>query len=380
MVALSALERALAEGWQRGLPVVPAPFAAIADRLSVGEQAVLDALAAMRGRGVLSRVGPVFRPRALGTSTLAAIAVPPERLDAVAAEVSRRPEVNHNYSRENAINLWFVVTAADEAQLRATLDGIARDCALPVLSLPLVESYHLDLGFGLDQPALQATGERPLRPAAEPVRSDAGASVDVRGPGEVRVPARDGARADPGGRGDRLGSPDDSRDGALVAAIQDGLALVSRPFREAGRGAGLDEAAVLARIGEWIADGTIRRLGLVLHHRPLGFAANAMVVWDVPDAEVTTAGIGLAREPAVTLAYRRERALPAWRHNLYCMIHGRDRIEVEAEVARIERRQGLGAFPREVLFSVTAYKQRGARYRFRDASATMYDLAEFPDG
>ena len=91
----------------------------------------------------------MFAPHGAGWSTLAAMAVPAHRLEEVAALVSARPEVNHNYEREHRINLWFVVAAPTEARVGEVLRGIEAATGLPVLDLPLVESYRLDLGFAL---------------------------------------------------------------------------------------------------------------------------------------------------------------------------------------------------------------------------------------
>jgi len=93
-----------------------------------------------------------------------------------------------------------------------------------------------------------------------------------------------------------------------------------------------------------------------------------MVVWDVPDAEVSAVGRRLAAEPAVTLCYRRPRRLPDWPYNLFCMIHGSRRAHVEARLTEIVARQALEAIPHRVLFSHKAYKQCGGRFTREDAS------------
>ncbi len=138
--------------YQRDFPLESRPFARIADELGVREEDVLALLADLQAGGVVSRIGAVVRPNTVGASTLAAMAVPAERLEAVAALVSARPEVNHNYEREHTLNLWFVVAAADQAAVRATLDSIAAETGLPVIDLPLQTAYHIDLGFDLSCP------------------------------------------------------------------------------------------------------------------------------------------------------------------------------------------------------------------------------------
>ena len=117
--------------------------------VGVGEAEVITGLEGLRERGAISRVGPVLRPQRVGASTLAAMAVPPERLEAVAELVNGYTEVNHNYEREHRFNLWFVATAPDEERLHAVLDEIEARTGCEVLDLPMVEDYHIDLGFKL---------------------------------------------------------------------------------------------------------------------------------------------------------------------------------------------------------------------------------------
>lgn len=154
----------------------------------------------------------------------------------------------------------------------------------------------------------------------------------------------------------------DALDLALVRAVQDGLPLVPRPYAVIGALIGLGEAEVLARLTRLIQVGIIRRLGVVVRHHELGYRANAMVVWDVPDAQVTEVGQNLGRQPFVTLCYRRPRRLPRWPYNLFCMIHGHDEAEVTGNLDRLIETCSLQQIPHEVLFSKQRFKQRGARY------------------
>jgi DNA-binding Lrp family transcriptional regulator len=125
------------------------PFALLAERLGVDEAEVLAALTRLQAEGCISRVGPVLRPNRVGASTLAAMAVPAERLEEVAALVSAYPQVNHNYEREHEFNLWFVATAPDRQRLQDLLDEIRRRTGLEVMDLPLLEDYFINLGFPL---------------------------------------------------------------------------------------------------------------------------------------------------------------------------------------------------------------------------------------
>jgi DNA-binding Lrp family transcriptional regulator len=158
------------------------------------------------------------------------------------------------------------------------------------------------------------------------------------------------------------------QDRRLLAALEDGLAAVPRPYAALAERAGLAEAEAIERLERLLAAGAIKRLGLVVRHHELGYAANAMVVWDVPDELLAEAGARLAALPYVTLCYSRPRRLPAWRYNLFCMIHGRARDAVRAHVEEAARAAGLADVARETLFSRRRFKQEGARY-FSTAAA-----------
>ncbi len=119
----------------------------------------------------------------------------------------------------------------------------------------------------------------------------------------------------------------------LISVLQEGLPLFARPFALIAERVGASESTVLTRIGKWIEEGAIKRFGVVVRHHELGYTANAMLVHDVPDERVGELGRSLAEEPAVTLCYRRPRQAPQWPYNLFCMIHGRERAEVEGVIA-----------------------------------------------
>ena len=152
-------------------------------------------------------------------------------------------------------------------------------------------------------------------------------------------------------------------DNRLIAEIQNGLPLAPRPWAEIGARLNMPEAEVIERMETLQENGYIKRLGIVVRHHELGYNANAMVVWDVPDDRVQAVGDALGRQRCVTLCYQRPRRLPHWPYNLFCMIHGKDRQRVLDYIDQITGELGLQEIPREVLFSGRRFKQRGARYR-----------------
>ena len=241
---LDPLDRALLDGLQRDLPVVPRPYQAIGRALGLDEAEVIARLARLAEVGAISRVGGTCRPNTAGASTLAAIAAPDDRIEEVAAIVGAEEGVNHSYLRENRWNLWFVATGPDRAHVEATL---AR------LRAP-------DRPRGA-RPAARAPVQRRSRLRAR--RPVAAAAAARGGPGRARARGP----ADPAG------------------AVATGSRWCPRPYAALAAALGRPEAEVLVRIRALLAAGLIGRLGVIVRHRALGWTANAMVVWQVPEAD-----------------------------------------------------------------------------------------------
>ena len=152
-------------------------------------------------------------------------------------------------------------------------------------------------------------------------------------------------------------------DQILIEAIQDGLPLVARPYAEIGQRIGMEEEEVINRLKQLLNQGVIRRMGIVIKHRKLGYVANAMVVWDIPDEQESEIGQCFSQVGFITLCYLRPRCLPQWPYNLFCMIHGKSRDTVLDQIDWLRNEYHLEGTPHEVLFSRRCFKQRGAIYR-----------------
>lgn len=322
MQDLDPLDTRLLDEFQRDLPLVPRPFAAIGLHLGLTEAQVIDRLARLQALGSVARVGATVRPNTAGASTLAALAVPEERLDAVAALVGAEPGVNHSYLREDDWNLWFVATAPGPAELAAMLGRIKDATGLAVLDLPLVRAFNIDLGFRL-------TG--------------------------ARQPMTSARAADPIALSDQ--------DRTLLHALSQGLALVPRPFAALG-----DEARVLDRIALLAHARIITRLGVIVRHRALGYTANAMVVWDLPETRIEAAGQALAVHPGVTLCYQRRIVPGVWPYALFSMIHATSRTAAQEVLTKAAALPALAGAPHKALFSTRCFKQTGARISDTPAS------------
>jgi DNA-binding Lrp family transcriptional regulator len=320
---MDGLELRLLNEFQRGLPLCRAPYAAMGHQLGVDEATVISTLARLAQAGKVSRVGAVFRPHALNASMLATMRVPQSRMEEVARIVSACPGVSHNYARMHRWNLWFVAAARDELRLARLLDDLEARCGCQMLRLPMIESYHIDLGFDL-------TNSTTWKQPADSART---------APSPPNLPVQEVA---------------------LAAKLATGLALVAHPFAELAELAGIDEDEVLKLIDSWVKSGAISRIGVIVRHHELGYSANAMVAFDIADALATQAGRRIAKQPGITLCARRVRSEPEWPYNVYCMIHGRDEESVLARIESLRDHCALGDWPFAILFSTRRFKQQAA--------------------
>jgi len=154
----------------------------------------------------------------------------------------------------------------------------------------------------------------------------------------------------------------DERDQALITLIQTGLPLSATPYADLGKKIAMDENEVIERLKRLANGKVIKRFGVVVRHHELGYRANAMTVWNIPDERVRELGPCMGQFEFVTLCYQRPRRLPDWSYNLFTMIHGKDRDDVLMNIQTLIERCSLEKIDHEVLFSTRRFKQRGAIY------------------
>ena len=153
----------------------------------------------------------------------------------------------------------------------------------------------------------------------------------------------------------------DETDRRIIRATQAGLPLVPRPYQAIADQLGLTADEVMARIEDLLDFGVIRRIGVVPNHYRLGYTANGMTVWDVPDDQVDDLGQRVGALDCVSHCYHRPRHLPAWPYNLFAMVHGRNREEVEHKASRIAVLLGENNRAHTILYSTRILKKTGLR-------------------
>jgi len=355
---LTQLQQDIINNFQKGFPLCSSPYLAIAQKLNasyselceenqITELSVFNALLDLDNLGVTSRIGPVFDHKKAGASTLAALAVDEKDLDKVASIVNQFEQVNHNYARgshfnKTDYNLWFVVTASDPVALNNTLTRIELLTGLKVLILPMEASYHLDLAFSINM-----TGK---------VSSKVNEDFSFEAIAEKNQPLNELQSLT------EIQLLTEIQKTQLRKLIESGLPKQLQPYQELAETINCTEQQVVAQLASWQQTGLIRRFGLVVKHRKLGYNANAMVVWNIDSEKVDTVAAKLAKREEVSLCYRRPRRLPDWPYNLFCMIHGTDKDIVLQQIEEITKELSLNSIEKDILFSYKAYKQKGASY------------------
>ena len=289
---------------QQGVPIEKRPFRLIGSELGMAEQEVLERAGSLLDQGTARRFGAVFDSRSLGySSTLCAVDVPEEDIERAAGVLVPDPGVTHCYQRGGNPNLWFTVTAP-AGRFDARLDAIAKTLApYELLNLPALRRFKVEAVF------------------------------DVReSPGkEQRQPA-------PDGRGSIITLTEQERQ--VVRGLQGNVPLSTDPFGALASELGCDHDELLLLLRNWKQAGMLRRVGLIMRHRELGFLANGMCVWRAPEGEVEEAGRIMAGHREVSHCYERPYS-GSFPYNLYAMVHAAGGDELGMFFERLSEETGL---------------------------------------
>jgi len=322
---MDELSRRFINQFQGGFPLLELPFASIAAGLDTDETSLISMIQGLLAEGVLSRFGPLYDAASMGGGlTLSALSVPEKDFDRVAEQVNSLPEIAHNYRREHALNMWFVIATGRPEAVQQTIDKIELHTGLPVYNFPKLQEYYVGLWLLLD-----AQGGVSTRSFEMPRQKT---TVVL-----------------------------DELDRSIIQATQGGLALVSEPFSEVAEQTGCDAPTVIRRLSRMIDSGVIRRIGAVPNHYRLGLKSNGMSVWDVAENRLEILGAEIGKLDFVSHCYQRPRRLPMWRYNLFAMVHGHNRDEVDRKISEIDNILGKDCNAHEVLFSSAILKKSGLR-------------------
>jgi len=300
---LSLMDRRLLTAVQVAFPLAARPFADLGSVADLSEAQVIARLGAVKEQRIIRRIGPVFEPAAIGLTTeLVAVEVDPNRVESVGAAIAKWPQVTHCYLRDHRVNLWFAGAAPSALWFEQAADGVLRQQGVRgAWRLPTLRRFKIGVVFDLIEE--RTSSEIPPRPAFHDCdNTEKGAVPDI----------------------------------VVVRVLESDLPLVPDPFAVLSRRLAMTDTALLDIIRDWLRRGRIRRYGAQLNHRVLGFTANAMTTWAVPNALLAEAGATMAADPEVTHCYERP-AFDDFPYNLYAMIHGRTREHCLAVAERLSR-------------------------------------------
>ncbi len=322
---MDELSRHFINRYQGGLPIVEQPYSSMAAELHSDETTLISTIENLLAEGTLSRFGPLYNASCMGGGlTLAALSVSGKDFDRIAEQVNNLPEIAHNYRRIHDLNMWFVIATETPQEVQKTIDTIERFTGLPVYNFPKIQEFYLGLWLSLDSHGGVTTR-----------------SIDVpTKPGKAVL---------------------DELDRKIIRATQQGLALESSPYSGVAARCDCDTQTVISRLGRMLGNGVIRRIGAVPNHYRLGLRSNGMSVWDLPEDRLKILGEKIGKLDFVSHCYERPRHPPLWRYNLFAMVHGHNREEVNHKVDQISDLLGRDCNQHEVLFSAGILKKSGLR-------------------
>ncbi|MDE0453565.1 MAG: hypothetical protein OXI90_17595 [Gammaproteobacteria bacterium] len=285
---LNWLDWQLLDTCRRDFPVCEKPFEEIARRVNSRTDEVLRRFEGLERCGVVDWIGPMPTPETVGTSTLVAMAAPKARLRSIREAVTRYRGVGHICERDHEFNLWFALAAPNAGDLYDAVADIRRRTGVEVLDLRLERDYCGDVEFR---------------------------SPRQTSPGLCRAATETSLERYP---------PLGASDSRLLAAIQEGLPLMERPYAAVAKQVGISEARVIERLTCLLDEGLIASMGVTVGHGSPGFGPDALVVFDVSRHAVDKVGERLAETPWVEQCHRCIPRAPIWPYNLYCTLHDRD--------------------------------------------------------
>lgn len=323
------LDRRLLTLLQKEIPFEPRPFAKIGGALGMEEPEVLWRIRRLKEEEkVIRQISAIFDTKSLGyKSTLVAMKFEEGDLDAGAEVINQHPGVSHNYKRNADFNLWFTIAVPPKDSLEAhirrlhELSGSKRTLILPTLRL-------FKIGVKLD-----LTGKESKEEAADEIYDESRRRQAAPDLSETEIEA--------------------------IRRLQEDLPLAETPYQLLSQEMGVGEEELFKVLRSFQARGYLRRLAAILHHRRAGFAANAMVVWEIPKEKLGSIGPEFAKFREVSHCYERP-IFPDWPYSIYTMVHGAKVADCEAMVARMEEK--IGKWPHLNLYSTKEYKKVRLKY------------------
>ena len=336
MSSLGESDKELLNEIQWTFPLVTRPFDTIAKKFDTTPEIIKEKLNNLKEIGVLRQLSAIFDTRKLGyTSSLVAMEIEHDKLDYVASQINRHPGVSHNYERDHQFNLWFTLAVPPGVDLNSELEkfnvlkGIKKVRMLPTLQL-------FKIGVKLD---MVDDKKHEVAPTEEKK--------------EIK----------------NIKFEPTEEDKDFIRELQKDMEIIDEPFVNAAKNLGITEDELFSKMKHYESMGVLRRFAAILRHRQVGFTANGMIVWKVPEDRITSVGETLGSFPQVSHCYERP-TYDDWPYNVFSMIHCKTHDEAY-EVAKIIQDQ-IDVNEYKILFSSREFKKTRVEY-FVENSFSLED-------
>ncbi|MFB5647081.1 MAG: Lrp/AsnC family transcriptional regulator [Candidatus Nitrosomaritimum yanchengensis] len=320
------LDKELLNEIQWTFPLVTRPFDDIAKKFDTTPEIVKQRLKQLKEIGVLRQLSAIFDTRKLGyTSSLVAMEIEPDKLEYVANQINRHPGVSHNYERDHQFNLWFTLAVPPGSDLKTDLEkfnvlkGIKKVRMLPTLQL-------FKIGVKLDM--------------VDEKKHDVAPTEEKK---QVK-----NAKFEP-----------TEEDKNFIRELQKDMDIIDEPFVKAAKNLGITENELFEKMKHYEEYGIMRRFAAILRHRQVGFTANGMIVWKVPDDRISEVGAVLGSFPQISHCYERP-TYPDWPYNVFSMIHCKTHDEANEMAKTIQGQIHVDDY--RILFSSREFKKTRVEY------------------
>ncbi len=326
MTSMDELDKELLNEIQWTFPLVTRPFDAIAKKFDTTPEIVKEHLNHLKEVGILRQLSAIFDTRKLGyTSSLVAMEIEHDKLEYVASQINRHPGVSHNYEREHQFNLWFTLAVPPGSDLKKEIDkfnvlkGIKKVRMLPTLQL-------FKIGVKLD---MVDEKKHEVAPTEE--------KKEIK---NVKFEPTE-------------------QDKDFIRELQKDMEIIDEPFVKAANNLGITENELFEKMKHYEHNGIMRRFAAILRHRKVGFTANGMIVWKVPEDRITEVGEKLGAFPQVSHCYERP-TYSDWPYNVFSMIHCKTHDEAQEMAKTIQDQIKVDDY--RILFSSREFKKVRVEY------------------
>jgi len=320
------LDKDLLNEIQWSFPLVKQPYHELARKFVVSPKEIMDRLAKLKQDGIVRQLSAIFDTRKLGyKSSLVAMKIDSDKLVDVANIINRHPGVSHNYERNHDFNLWFTIATPPGINVKTEVDKISR---LPGVQatrmLPTIQMFKI--GVKLDMNEKKKHEIKPSEQKKKTIKTDFVASEE---------------------------------DKQYIRELQKDLEIVDRPFLKSAENLGISEDILFEKAKYYEKIGVMRRYAAILRHRDVGFIANGMIVWKVPDDRISEVGEKLGAFPQVSHCYQRP-SYPDWPYNVFSMIHCKSHKEAQEVAKTIQTQINVNEY--RILFSEREFKKTRVEY------------------